>query len=413
MNSQDCQRYPGVTMAQWVTRQWDPPDERVDLSRKDRRRGAYHAFVPDSVSPGLPTISEELRGDLEAATEALIRADERARHSGRFLHHLLIRSESIASSWIEGNRVTPKRLAIAEVLEHGPQVALDVVANVRATTRAIEGLAQPERTVGAEDITALQAVIEPSVPGLRRVQNWVGGPGNSPLRADFVPPPPEEVPALVEDLAQFITQTDGNPLVRAAVAHAQFETIHPYIDGNGRTGRALIHTVLKRSGLLKWTLIPISTVFAGRADDYIAGLTRYREGPEGVQAWLSSFCESVEIAAQQAVRLSDAVDELNESTLQRFFEFRSDRGRSPVWPRAGAVVLRVLQNLGAEPLLTISGVQQRYEVSRAAAHRALQELEEAGVLKRVKNHKGNLVCWTADQYLNLATLQFSGSAAYR
>lgn len=396
-------------MAQWVERHWSPSEERVDLSRKDRRRGTYSAFVPVLLNGRLPKISNDLRGDLEAATEALIRADERARNSGQFLHHLLIRSESIASSWIEGNRVTPKRLAVAEVLDHGPQVALDVVANVRATARAIDDLAEPGRRVAADDITALQAVIEPSVPGLRQVQNWVGGPGNSPLRADFIPPPPEEVPTLVDDLAEFITQTDGNPLVRAAVAHAQFETIHPYIDGNGRTGRALIHTVLKRTGILKWTLIPISTVFAGRADDYIAGLTSFREGSSGIERWLSGFCESVEIAARQATRLSEAVDEMNESTLQSVFEFRSEQGRSPVWPRAGSVILKVLQNLGAEPVLTVDGVHERHSVSRAAAHRALLELEDAGVLQRVKNHKGSLVCWTADRYLNLASFAERGN----
>ncbi|MFX5957026.1 Fic family protein, partial [Acinetobacter baumannii] len=79
--------------------------------------------------------------------------------------------------------------------------------------------------------------------GLRTEQNWVGGSGWSPIRAEFVPPPEMEVGRLVADLAAFVTRTEGNPVIRAAIAHAQFETIHPFIDGNGRMGRALIHTV--------------------------------------------------------------------------------------------------------------------------------------------------------------------------
>src|SRR5690606_6335047 len=144
----------------------------------------------------------------------------------------------------------------------GSRVALDVVGNVRATESAIAGLAERDRTITTDDVVELQHTIEPTLPrGLRDRQNWVGGPGWSPLRAEFVPPPEWEVPRLVADLARFVTDTAGNPVVRAAIAHAQFETIHPFIDGNGRTGRALIHTVLRRADALRNALIPISTVF--------------------------------------------------------------------------------------------------------------------------------------------------------
>jgi len=142
----------------------------------------------------------------EDALAVLARADERIGERGRYLNHLLIRSESISSSWIEGNRVTPKRLAIAELLHQGPRQALDVVANVRATEAAIDSLADRARVVTTESIVSLQHVIEPRLePGLRREQNWVGGPGWSPLRAAFVPPPETEVPRLVDDLARFVT----------------------------------------------------------------------------------------------------------------------------------------------------------------------------------------------------------------
>ena len=196
------------------------------------------------------------------------------------LNHLLIRSESISSSWIEGNRLSPKKLAIAERFQHGDRVALDVIANVRATENAIDEIADPSRAITVRDIEELQHSIEPRLePGLRTTQNWVGGPGNSPLRADFVPPPAAEVKRLVANLAEFVSATEGNPVTRAAIAHAQFETIHPFIDGNGRTGRALVHTVLKRADALRTVLVPISTVFASDTTTYIGGLTTYRQAP--------------------------------------------------------------------------------------------------------------------------------------
>ncbi|MDR2114529.1 MAG: Fic family protein, partial [Bifidobacteriaceae bacterium] len=257
-------------MGKYVELKWQP-DDASGLSRKDRAAGRYLAYVPNELGDRLPALSSEAQTAAENALAVLARADERIGARGHYLNHLLIRSESISSSWIEGNRISPKKLAIAELLHHGPQLALDVVANVRATEAAIAELADPNRPITTADMVNLQHVIEPKLAtGLRQEQNWVGGPGWSPLRAAYVPPPQSEVPRLVADLAQFATNTRGNPVVRAAIVHAQFEAIHPFIDGNGRTGRALIHTVLRRADAMRHTLLPISTVFAGQVDSYIA-----------------------------------------------------------------------------------------------------------------------------------------------
>ncbi|WP_245643428.1 Fic family protein [Sanguibacter suarezii] len=263
-------------MAHYVELVWNPRDS-AHLSRKDLAPGRYRTFVPDELRSHLPRVGQPAHQAAEDALGALARADERIGARGRCLHHLLIRSESTSSSWIEGNRVTPKKLAVAELLSSGTRVAFDVVANVLATEEATTDLADRTRPVTTADIEHLQHVIVPSrVPGLRTEQNWAGGPGWSALRADVVPPPESEAGRLVDDLARFVTETSGNPLVRAAIAHAQFETIHPFIDGNTRTGRTLSHTVLRRGNALRNTLIPISTVFAGDPTTYIAGLTSYR-----------------------------------------------------------------------------------------------------------------------------------------
>lgn len=386
----------------YVDRIWEPQDT-FGMSRKDRAGGRYRAFVPDELDPALTPLSPAAERAAQDALQALTRADERVGKNGQFLNHLLIRSESISSSWIEGNRVTPKRLAIAELLRQGKPVALDVVANVRATEDAIAALADHTRPIQVTDIEVLQHTIEPGLAlGIRTEQNWVGGPGYSPLRADFIPPPETEVGRLVGNLAEFVTATEGNPVVRAAIAHAQFETIHPFVDGNGRTGRALIHTVLKRADALRNILIPISTVFAGAKNAYIDGLTTYRA--ERVDEWVIAFSQAAELAAANAVRLADDVQRLDIETLEQLIEWRTRQQLSPARPRRDAVALRILGRLATEPVLTADSVATAHGVSNVAAHKALTQLGDAGVLSRNTDHKGRVVCWSADRHLALVAL---------
>jgi len=406
-------------MPHYVDLLWNPEDTG-HLGRKDRAPGRYRAYVPDELGTHLPAIGREAQQAAEDALAVLARADERIGQRGGYLNHLLIRSESISSSWIEGNAISPKKLAIAELLDNRPgstgagttsaaststRVAFDVIANVRATEEAISALADRDHPVTTDDIEALQHIIEPRlVQGLRTEQNWVGGPGWSPLRADFVPPPETELQRLVDDLAGFITATEGNPVVRAAIAHAQFETIHPFVDGNGRTGRALIHTVLKRTDALRNTLIPISTVFAGDTNAYINGLNVFREIPSRVDEWVIGFAEAAELAANNAVRLVEDIAALDEHVLEVLVGHRRQHDLSPAVPRRDAVALKILSTLATDPVLTIDTVSRRHNVSTAAAQRALIQLAEAGILGRNKDQKGRLVCWTADQHLALVSL---------
>lgn len=391
-------------MATYVERVWHA-DDAFGLTRRDRTPGTYLAYVPDELGTSLPKLGAEAISAAEDALGVLARADERVGAGGGYLNHLLIRSESISSSWIEGNRVTPKRLAIAELVQHGTRAALDVIANVRATESAIDVLADRGRPILRSDIEQLQRVIEPTLaPGLRREQNWVGGSGWSPLRAEFVPPPESEVARLTDDLADFVTETSGNPVVRAAIAHAQFETIHPFIDGNGRTGRALIHTVLRRADALRNILIPISTVFAGQTDRYIEGLTAYRSGGEGIDQWVIGFARAAELAAANAVRLVTDVQSLGKADLDRLIAHRTAQGKIPVRPRRDSVVLRILDRLASEPVWSVQTAAQHLDVSTASAHRGLAELADAGILSRNKDQRGRLICWSADRHLALVSL---------
>ncbi|MES2867011.1 MAG: Fic/DOC family N-terminal domain-containing protein, partial [Actinomycetota bacterium] len=167
----------GADVGTFVERLWQSA-EHGQLSRRDRAPGRYLAYVPDELGSALPELGPEAREAAEDALAVLARADERISAQGGYLNHLLIRSESISSSWIEGNRITPKRLAVAELLRQGSRIALEVVANVRATEDAIAILSDRRQPITVVDIERLQHVIEPSLePGLRREQNWVGGAG--------------------------------------------------------------------------------------------------------------------------------------------------------------------------------------------------------------------------------------------
>lgn len=276
------------------------------------------------------------------------------------------------------------------------------------------------RPVTADRLLALHRSLLPDSPehhGIRSTQNWVGAPSNHPLGADFVPPPPELVPDLVADLLTYLNGATHAPLIQAALVHAQFETIHPFADGNGRVGRALIHTVLTRRGPLAGMILPTSLVLSTLSGKYVEALSRFREagdpdgpdaeshrpdaagpggpdalgdpggpgksddpnGPGGRDAWISFFLEAVVLACDQAERIStelaDVREEWNES-LQKWVA-REGGGRAL---RRDSAALQILEGLLGAPVLTIATASRIYGVSRTAASRGLETLRAAGIL---------------------------------
>lgn len=221
--------------------------------------------------------------------------------------------------------------------------------------------------------------------GVRVVQNWIGGSDWHPLDADFVPPPPERVP----DLVRYLNGGLHAPLVQAALVHAQFETIHPYTDGNGRVGRALIHTVLTRRGLTPSAVLPISLVLLTRSDDYLAGLTAYRyDGPAdaadahaGFARWLDTFLTATELAVEQVAKFTAELAELRADWQERLAEYRRHQGISSTL-RASSTLARLIELLPEAPLVTARMVQRMLGVSFPAAKAAVEGLAEAGILTR-------------------------------
>lgn len=214
----------------------------------------------------------------------------------------------------------------------------------------------------------------------REVQNWIGGSSYNPCSAAFVPPPPEHVPGLVEDLVAFCNDGSLPAVAQAAIGHAQFETIHPFVDGNGRTGRALVHLVLRRRGTAIRVLPPVSLVLATWAKSYIGGLTatRYQGSPESPEA-VEGANRGVAFFAEACTRaVKDASDfELRAAEIEAGWRERLGRVRA----HSGTDLL--VSRLVGAPVLTANSAAVLIGRSFVQTNEAISRLTEAGILRLV------------------------------
>lgn len=371
-----------------------------------RRACSYESFTPDPLSALQLALPGEVAGVVAEAEKAISDLNQSAGVPLGPLARLLLRTESIASSKVEGMQLDARSLARAEAnLDTGRRVgpeALDILANIDAMELAIERTAA-EPTI---DIPHIQAIhqelmardIHSAMAGqVRTVQNWIGGNDYNPCGADFVPPPPEEVPALLADLCDFCNDDVLSPLVQAAIAHAQFETIHPFEDGNGRTGRALVQVILRRRGLAPAYVPPISVMLVRHRDRYIDGLLLFRT--DRVSEWLSVFAESAAAAAQLARRYAGRVGELQETWRQRLTE--------QVNPRSDAAAWAIIDALPAHPVVTTSVATTATGRTRPAVANAIEQLTACGVLVPLSQTAQNRA-WEAEGLLDLITGLESG-----
>lgn len=352
--------------------------------RRARAAFAYQAFIPDPIarlelSLSVETIDAVSRA--ERATADLNRDPPVVGHL-EVLARRLLRSESVASSRIEGLQLSQRRLARAEAVgdDSRDETARSVLANVAAMEKAV-ALGEESRPLRPKDIDALHGLLMPGGGSPRTEQSWIGGNNVNPLDADFVPPPPQEVPPLMADLCRFLARTDLPAVVQAALAHAQFETIHPYPDGNGRVGRALIHVVLRQRGLAPRYVPPISLALAGNARAYVRGLVDFCEGR--IDPWCRFFSEATVVAAARSVELASRFRALQE----RWSDLAGK-------PRADSSVAALIELLPAYPILSVETAQKLTGRSKQAANEAMAALERAGVLKQVSVARRNRV-WEA------------------
>ena len=405
-------------MAEWLEARWDA--QLTAPSRADRRSGRYRPYSPDLLGQRALRLSDHVNQlAWQAETEVRRLGDRPGSRGLEALARFLLRSEAIASSRIEGLRVAPQQVGLAELAEEeglpkqgAGATARMVAANIAAVRHATVTLAA-EPAIEVRHIARLQEILlssQPQLHGIRDVQNWIGGNDHHPLDADFVPPAPTEVDRLMRDLAAYMNGGTHAALIQAGLTHAQFETIHPFRDGNGRVGRALIHTVLVRRGLTRTAVLPISLVLLTRSDEYVEGLTAYRytgspesdAGEAGVSAWLSRFLSAARTAVTQAEAFADQLDELRSTWESSLSAFRATRGLRPS-PRSGSATARILENLHEHPVMTAATVARLYDVSDVAAKSALDELGDAQVLTR-RNLDGRSHVYLAMDVFDLLTL---------
>ena len=372
-------------------RTWAPDFARAGGRRKGAAR--YRAFVPDPIGDFDPELSSSTFALAERAAGEVreLNSREPALVPLEGLARQLLRSEALASSRIEGLSLSHRKLAQAALGgDQGDYRAQEVLANTRAMEEAVRIGADAKR-ITRKDIAEIHAALA-IVPPLDRIagqyreeQGWIGGA--SPPQADFVPPPEEHVLPLVKDLCTFANRDDISPVVQAAIAHAQFETIHPFGDGNGRVGRCLIHVLFRRRDIATRYVPPVSLVLGANKDAYIAGLEDYRA--DRVDSWVAQFARAVEAASASAEGFSDQVSELQGEWIERLGPTRRD-----------AVALQIVENLPSFPFITTKIVQELTGRSDVAALRGLARLEEIDVLTRHRNkRKGD--SWEAKELFTL------------
>jgi Fic family protein len=375
----------------YETASWSPDFARTGGRR--RAGGTYRAFIPDPIA--------DLEPQLESATSAL---SERAGSAVRDLNttssglrsleglaRQLLRSEALASSAIEGLRLSHRKLARAEIEgQTGDHKAREVLANTRAMEEAVR-IGSAAKSLKSSHIKAIHrelAIVPPldKIAGkIREEQGWIGG--DSPPDADYVGPPPQNVSGLVKDLCLFMNRDDLSPVAQAAIAHAQFELIHPFGDGNGRVGRCLIHVLFRRRLISPNYVPPVSLILGANKDSYIAGLQNFRA--DKVDHWVAQFARAVESASQYAGDFSKRVEDLQDDWTSRAEPMRAD-----------ATARAIIEHLPSFPFITASIVQELTGRSRVAAIDGLDHLAKAGVLTRHRNQrKGD--SWEAKELFTL------------
>ncbi|WP_322507661.1 Fic family protein [Anaerolinea sp.] len=359
------------------------------------------AFIPDPLPPNPPLeMTAQRQQLLERATLALGRLDSVTLllpDPDLFLY-AYVRREAVLSSQIEGTQSSLAQLLLFE-LEEMPGAPLDDVVEVSNYVAALDyGLKRLREGFPLSNrlIREMHAVLlsrgrgsEKSPSEFRRTQNWIGGtrPGN----AHFVPPPPGYVQNCMAELERFL-HGENNPypaLIKAALAHVQFETIHPFLDGNGRLGRLLIAFILHHDGLLSQPLLYLSLYFKQHRQEYYRLLDVVRlEG--NWEAWLDFFLEGVEHTAQNAV----------ETAKRLLSLFQQDERLIQNHQRTSSTTLRVFRVLCERPIVTLKEVSERTGLSFPAVARAMENLVSLKIVSEITGQRRNRI-FVYNQYLSI------------
>jgi len=377
-------------MASYEGRYW--LSDGSGLTRKQRQSCEYRVYIPDKLAKRTFAFDGDVAADIADAVAAIIRLNASATSlvDTESLARLLLRAESVASSRIEGLEIGARRLLQADAAREFSGVATsdvtaeEVLANIDAMIAALSA-ADGESAITVDTLLDIHrrllagTRLSEHAGRIREEQNWIGGNRFNPCGAAFVPPPHEMVESLLNDLCDFCNDDMLPAMAQAAIAHAQFETIHPFVDGNGRTGRALIQLLLRRRGLAPRVVPPVSLVLATLSADYIGALGGFRhdgsptspEAAAGVNRWVALFAGCCTRAVNQASAFEQRAREIQSAWRERV-------GRV----RRGSTADLLIGVLPGAPVLTAEGAARLTGRSFQAANEAIALLEEKGVLTR-------------------------------
>lgn len=337
-------------------------------------------------------IGGQLADEIDTAMREIVALDEGHGDVLAPLGMMLLRAESVASSKIE--RIDAGIDDYARALQGSKANAS--ASSMVAATSALETMIETVARTGRIELSTMTGphralmVDDPAehdqAGRLRDVQNWIGGSDHSPRGALYVPPPAADVAAYMDDLVAFSNRTDLSALAQAAIAHAQFESIHPFTDGNGRIGRALVNAILRRRGLTRNVVIPIASSLVAQRDRYFAALDAYRGG-DAVRI-ISEFATASRIAATEA-----------RVTANRLAAASAEMRAMAGTARKGSTVDKLLRLLTTMPVFTSEDAIDTLEAGGSSVYDAIDRLASAGVLRPLTDPKRNRV-WGASVILD-------------
>ncbi len=360
-------------------------------SREDRTLREITVSLPPSIADLDFHVDAELAGAINTAIRDIVAVDADPRGHIRALGALLLRTESVASSRIEQVDASMDDYARAVAGIRANESATSMVAATIALGRVIDragehGVIRLEDLLDAHAILMADDPIDRGYAGkLRDVQNWIGGSDHSPLRAVHVPPPPETVDGYMADLIAFANRDDLDPITQAAIAHAQFESIHPFTDGNGRIGRALINAIWRRRGLTRNTVVPVASAMLAERDRYFDLVNRYRLGE--VREFVLDMASGASIAATEAATSAERLALL------------PDMWRETSRPRRGSAAAKIVGILAEHPILSAEEAQQLTGAPLSSVYTAMDRLADDGIIHQVTDRQRNRV-WGATDILD-------------
>ncbi len=354
----------------------------MKIGKKILQPTGYMAFIPYKFPPAeqivLSSKTQQLHakaalmiGKLDGITQLLPDLD--------FFIFMYIRKEAARSSEIEGTRATmidsiKSEAKIENVIPADVDRIIHYIQAMNYGLKRIETLPLSLRFIRETHKILIENTGDApgKTPGeFRHSQNWIGG--GSPLTASFVPPPPSDMTQNLDDLEKFLHAEDNySPLIKAALVHAQFETIHPFLDGNGRAGRLLTTFYLCKLGILEKPVLYLSEYFLNNRQAYYDALESYHSDNGDIGQWLDFFLDGIAIISQEAIETSKKINELKKYDDQAIRAL----GRTA---KTASLVVEKLYEL---PIVSVKKVQEWTHLSRPAANELVRKLVEAGILEQ-------------------------------